>query len=89
MGQRSDARHILNYGNFSQICPGRHLVHSSVWVLIASMMATLNISKAVDDHGNVIEPEVAFENAVFRCDFYCGCYIGNLPHSLRQDTEPI
>jgi hypothetical protein len=30
------------------------------------MLATLNISKPVDDAGNVIEPEVVFENPIFR-----------------------
>jgi len=44
-----------------------HLVESSVWLLIASMVATLKISKAVDEHGNVVEPEVKFENPIFRC----------------------
>ena len=30
------------------------------------MIATLDISKAVDDQGNTIEPEVQFENPIFR-----------------------
>ena len=47
-------------------CPGMNLVESSVWLLIASMLATLSISKAVDEHGNTIEPEVKFENPIFR-----------------------
>lgn len=47
-------------------CPGANLVESSVWLLIVSMLATLDISKARDDAGNVIEPKVEFNNAVFR-----------------------
>ena len=50
-----------------RLCPGQHLVESSAWILIVSMLATLNISKAVDEHGNVLEPEVKFENPIFRC----------------------
>jgi hypothetical protein len=30
------------------------------------MIATLDISKAVDEHGNVIEPNVDFGNPIFR-----------------------
>jgi hypothetical protein len=43
-----------------------HLVDSSVWLLMASMLATLTIAKAVDEQGNVVEPVIKFENAVFR-----------------------
>jgi hypothetical protein len=43
-----------------------NLVESSIWLLIASMLATLEISKAMDDEGKEIEPELKFENAVFR-----------------------
>lgn len=43
-----------------------HLVESSVWLLVATLLATFKFSKAVDEHGNVIEPEVKFENSIFR-----------------------
>lgn len=43
-----------------------HLVESSAWLLVVSMIATLDISKALDEDGIEIEPEVVFENAVFR-----------------------
>lgn len=47
-------------------CPGTHLVESSIWLLITSMLATLDIRKARDEKGVEIEPVVKFENAVFR-----------------------
>jgi hypothetical protein len=47
-------------------CPGKHLVDSSAWLLIVSMLVTLDISKAVDDLGNTVEPTVEYNNAVFR-----------------------
>jgi len=49
-----------------KICPGRHLVHSSAWILMASFLATMNISKAVDANGKQIEPEIKYENSIFR-----------------------
>lgn len=73
--RRDPENFVFGFGR--RICPGRYLVHSSVWVLIASMIATLNISKAVDDRGNVIEPEVAFKNAVFRT-----------PNPFKLDIKP-
>jgi hypothetical protein len=30
----------------------------TIWIAIASVLSVYNISKAVDDHGNVITPEV-------------------------------
>lgn len=47
-------------------CPGNHLVDSSIWLLVVSMLATLDISKAVDDLGNTFEPTVNYNNSVFR-----------------------
>uniref|UniRef100_A0A0W0FF05 Cytochrome P450 n=3 Tax=Moniliophthora roreri TaxID=221103 RepID=A0A0W0FF05_MONRR len=45
---------VFGYGR--RICPGRHMAYSSLWISIASILKTFNISKAVDEHGNVIEP---------------------------------
>ena len=47
-------------------CPGVHLVESSTWLLMASMMAALDLSKAKDIRGNVVEPITRFEDSVFR-----------------------
>jgi hypothetical protein len=66
-------------------CPGMHLVESSVWLLVASLLATLKISKAVDAHGNVVEPEVKYENPIFR-------YVANLflcPCKFSADMSGI
>ena len=38
-----------------------------MWLLIVNMLATLNISKATDENGNTIEPDVQFNDSVFRC----------------------
>jgi hypothetical protein len=37
-----------------------------VWLIMASMLATLNIAKPVDKDGKVIEPVVEYHDAVFR-----------------------
>lgn len=43
-----------------------HLVESSAWLLVVSMIATLDFGKAVNEHGVEVEPEVVFDNSVFR-----------------------
>ncbi|KAG1740704.1 hypothetical protein EDD22DRAFT_1008131 [Suillus occidentalis] len=45
---------------------GSFFVESSVWLILTSMLVTLDIRKARDEKGVEIEPVVKFENAVFR-----------------------
>ncbi|KAG9311257.1 cytochrome P450 [Chiua virens] len=62
--QRDPRAYIFGFGR--RRCPGAHLVESSAWLLIVSMMATLDFGKAVDERGAEIEPEVVFNNSIFR-----------------------
>ncbi|KAF5310107.1 hypothetical protein D9619_010511 [Psilocybe cf. subviscida] len=74
--RRRDPKNFV-FGFGRRLCPGENLVDSSIWVLIASMIATLDISKAVDEHGNVIEPKVDFGNPIFR-----------IPDQFKCDMRP-
>ena len=47
-----------------RICPGRHMVWSELWITIASMLLTMNISKAVDENGIEIEPVEEWRSAL-------------------------
>lgn len=58
-------------------CPGMHLIEQSLWIVMASMVATLDISKARDAAGCEVEPEVVFDNAMFRT-----------PQPFRCDIRP-
>jgi len=49
----SDRRFLI----VDRICPGLHLGSASVWISIATMLATLDISKAKDSDGNDITPD--------------------------------
>lgn len=33
---------------------------SSLWIAVASILATMNITKGVDDEGNVVEPSYEY-----------------------------
>ncbi|THU78728.1 cytochrome P450 [Dendrothele bispora CBS 962.96] len=45
-----------DFGFGRRICPGRHVALSSLWISIASVLATFNLEKARDENGRVIEP---------------------------------
>ncbi|KAJ7474696.1 cytochrome P450 [Mycena latifolia] len=62
--KRDPRRYVFGFGR--RRCPGVHLVESSAWLLIATVLATLDISKAKDNFGCPIEPKVNFNNAIFR-----------------------
>jgi cytochrome P450 len=42
------------FGFGRRICPGRFFAQSSIWMLMTNMIATMNISKAVDEKGREI-----------------------------------
>ena len=44
-------------------CPGNHLVEESLWMVMALIVATFDVSKPMDGE---VEVEVEFDNAVFR-----------------------
>lgn len=44
------------FGCGRRICPGRRMALSAVWIAVASIIATFDLSKAVDDDGEIIEP---------------------------------
>ncbi|KJA14789.1 hypothetical protein HYPSUDRAFT_48854 [Hypholoma sublateritium FD-334 SS-4] len=65
----------LAYGFGRRICVGKHVASSSMWLIIASVLAAFEISQAKDENGNeiLIDDEYQDENgftqhkAPFRC----------------------
>ena len=39
-------------------CAGKSMALDTVWIAVASILSVYKISKAVDDRGNIITPEV-------------------------------
>ncbi|KAI0324071.1 cytochrome P450 [Cubamyces sp. BRFM 1775] len=60
---RDPRNYVFGFGR--RRCPGASMIDSSLWVAIASMLASFDIRKAVDEFGNVVEPEVVYDNSVF------------------------
>lgn len=53
------------FGAGRRKCPGIHLIDAGLWLVIARMVATLDIRKKVVD-GVEVEPEVSYDNAFLR-----------------------
>jgi len=62
--KRLDPRSYV-FGAGRRRCPGVHLVESGLWLVIARIVATLDIRKKVVN-GVEVEPEVAYDNAFLR-----------------------
>ncbi len=63
--RRRDPRTFV-FGFGRRRCPGAYLVESSIWLMLAAILATLDIEKPRNRDGKEIEPEVKFENSIFR-----------------------
>ncbi|KAF5375246.1 hypothetical protein D9758_000183 [Tetrapyrgos nigripes] len=52
------------FGFGRRICPGRWMAFDSIWIAVASILSVYRISKAVDENGKVIEPEVGYTSSL-------------------------
>jgi cytochrome P450 len=50
----------LVFGFGRRACPGKHFAEANVWLAIARIVATFDITRALDDHGEEITPPAAF-----------------------------
>ena len=48
--QQVDA--VFGFGR--RICPGRFFAEANIWILMTNLIATMNISKAVDETGKEV-----------------------------------
>ncbi|KAJ7120246.1 cytochrome P450 [Mycena epipterygia] len=53
-----DPQVVFGFGR--RICPARHMALDSVWVTIASILSVFEITKAVGDDGQIIEPSYEY-----------------------------
>ncbi|OSX66494.1 hypothetical protein POSPLADRAFT_1053131 [Postia placenta MAD-698-R-SB12] len=55
-------KYVFGFGR--RICPGRYLADSSVWLVTASILATMNVGRARDAAGHEIVPAPSFKNGI-------------------------
>ncbi|KAJ7142243.1 cytochrome P450 [Mycena epipterygia] len=53
-----DPQAVFGFGR--RICPARHMALESVWITIASILSVFDITKAVGDDGQIIEPSYQY-----------------------------
>ncbi|KAJ7108017.1 cytochrome P450 [Mycena crocata] len=63
------------FGFGRRLCPGRHMALSSLWIVVASMLATFEITKARDEHGREIEPSYEFDSGFINSPLPFKCCI--------------
>ncbi|KAJ4270013.1 hypothetical protein NW762_001686 [Fusarium torreyae] len=53
---------VGNFGFGRRVCVGRFLADNSVWIMVATMLATLQFCKRIASDGTPVEPRVRFTN---------------------------
>jgi hypothetical protein len=64
------------------------MAFSAVWIPVASLLATFDIEKAMDENGNAIEPTHEYISGLVTCAVFsllCACFIS----PQNQDAETL
>jgi cytochrome P450 len=56
---RDDPALSLVFGAGKRICPGRHLVDATIFIVTSSVLSVFNVTKAKDENGNEIPVKAA------------------------------
>jgi hypothetical protein len=56
---RDDPTLSLVFGVGKRICPGRHFVDATIFIVASSVLSVFNVMKAKDEHGHEIPVKVA------------------------------
>ncbi|KAJ7839988.1 cytochrome P450 [Mycena olivaceomarginata] len=70
------------FGFGRRLCPGRHMATASLWIAVASIFATFDIRKAVDEKGLPIEPSYEYDSGFINAPLPFECRI--VPRSSAQ-----
>ena len=88
---------IFGFGR--RVCPGMYIAESSIFIQVATILATLDILRDTDDIGREIIPEADFSTAIVRWvnrriiigqkhwRFSPQSYIKSFPYKLRPRFE--
>ena len=63
--QQPDPRELA-FGRGRRVCPGQHIAEASVFIQVASILATFDVLREVEDNYPKVEAEVEFTTAVVR-----------------------
>ncbi|KAF8908536.1 cytochrome P450 [Gymnopilus junonius] len=75
-GNLNDDGRVLAYGFGRRICVGKHIGSDTLWIIIASVLASFNIERSKDDFGNEVEVNhdyhdlgILHHKSKFQCTF--------------------
>jgi cytochrome P450 len=57
---------VFGFGGSGRICPGKQFADSNLWLVAASMIATVKILRPLDDNGEEMTPPAAFASSFTR-----------------------
>ncbi|KAJ7089521.1 cytochrome P450 [Mycena epipterygia] len=63
------------FGFGRRVCPGRYMAMDSVWITIASILSVFDITKAVGDDGQIIEPSYEYSSELISTPLPFKCSI--------------
>ncbi|KAJ7152095.1 cytochrome P450 [Mycena filopes] len=72
------------FGFGRRLCPGREMARDSLWVAVVSIMASFDITKALDEHGQEIEPTYQFDSGFINAPLPFKCCIR--PRSMEAES---
>ena len=56
-------------------CPGRHVGHSALFIMISHILVCFDVGKPVDDAGNEFEPVAEFDEKAIVRNRYCSPFV--------------
>lgn len=62
-----------SFGFGRRVCAGKDMAWDTLWIMVASMLATFEISKATGDNGEVIEPPPGHTSEILDCPLPFKC----------------
>lgn len=77
------------FGFGRRICPGSHFADSMLFILLASFLATFDVSKPVDKDGRETEPEETYSSGLMRALNPFECTIKPRSTSTKELVKSI
>jgi cytochrome P450 len=71
---------FASFGFGRRVCPGRFLADESLFISISRLLSTFDIKKAVDEHGNEIEPQISVTPGIIG-------HIRDFPYDIKPRSE--
>lgn len=58
---------VGQFGYGRRACPGKYVATNSVWITVASILASMDITESVDEHGSFIKPSGEMKGSMLQC----------------------